>query len=317
MFEWDPKQPLPAQLADAFAVLYDWFEPRHFEDADDEWWGERVMEDDEAPDLIAAVAASSARTPAELHSELERVRGETDVLRQAYRIYRCLYAIDQGVKRQHPLNAGFPSSGLESGLLERYDEFARYNTVATSGYVLPKWTQRYRGTVFAEHFEWLVRARVDRDRICVIGRAGKGRLPRRLGNPKVAVVPFLYSLFDDTHAFAEVDFRALPAKSGAYFTVNHRERKLQLLKDRVKQAVAAIRESEARIAIFPELVLNEPLLVTLRAHLAATHQPNLPLDWVVAGASLPTVPPQPVAQCQCGVCAQQRWERGCLPQGPW
>ena len=290
MSDWNPALPLPWQLADAFAALYDWFEANHFEDADDQLWDERARRDPETKALIASVAASSEGTPARVVAALERAqagRGEV-----AYAIYRNLYAIDRGIERQHPLHASGRRGTPGVTLLEHYDRFARYNTDEIDGYVLPKWTTRYRGTAFAEHFKHLVRARVDRNRIRVIGRNPRAFTRRGVRNPRVAVVPFLYSLFDDPpNASVEAVFSGIDVGAQPCFQVLHQVGELPNLERRIRRAVEAIRAASVTIAVFPELVLDERLLRVLRDHLKETDGADTALDWVVAGVAMPSTPP--------------------------
>jgi predicted amidohydrolase len=277
--DWNPTQPLPHQLADAFAVLYDWVVLRHKNKAENRGWRDVAIGKSPHRALIRDIESSAWETPIALQDHLTAAPCH-DENAIAFAAYQCLRAIDDGLGRLHPTRAsafGSSTTGLAKTLLTQYRDYGRYND-ATDGYILPKWTKRFRGTAFAEHFTYLVRVRPDAGPHHLI-RPGRGRYrPRWSGNPRVAVVPFLYTL--DDAPLAAVTIRRQPL-----FQVLHVD-----LEDRVRSAVDAIRASTVNIAIFPELVLDERLLAVLRDRLRTTDRPGASLEWVIVGAAIPADP---------------------------
>lgn len=72
MPNWDPLQPWPGQIADAFAALYDWFEDHHFARAENAAWAFRLRRDPEVARLSRHVVESGWATPVELRGCLRR-----------------------------------------------------------------------------------------------------------------------------------------------------------------------------------------------------------------------------------------------------
>lgn len=309
MSSWSPSDPLPHQLADAFAVMYDWFDhsymtsrdngESYFTLADNDDWKEIAAQDDHVRKLASEVMNStSGTTPHLLQEAIDRAREDSDTLEIARQVYCCLHAIDQGLKYQTPYFYFSPSrsSGLDRAvLLERLDSVYRYND-KTPGYVLPKWATRHRGTELAEHFMHLVRADVDRAEVRIIGRNARARNVGTMRNPQVVVVPMLYRMFADTFGPADATFSGLTIGSEEYFEVVHTKENVGILEDRVRRAVADIRASKANIAIFPELSLTQPLAELLSSELDRTRTEleladdavDDPLQWVIAGVATPS-----------------------------
>jgi predicted amidohydrolase len=319
MTTWSPRDPLPSQIADAFAVMYDWFERSYFTPSEDDesystladnddWW-ETAARSSHVERLINEVMDSDSATPSLLQEVLDQACDDPDPLEMARQVYYCLYAIDRGLKYQTPRSYASPARppGYErTALLGRFDSVSRYND-ETPGYVLPKWTERHRGTEFAEHFQHLVRANVDRNEVRIIGRNARARSDRATGdrtlrNPKVVVVPFLYRMFDDGSGSADAKFSELKIGDTEYFEVVHRATSSGVLEDRIRLAVREIRESQATVAIFPELSLTDHLRELLsdeldrtRTELALASDKEDPLEWVIAGVATPATRRKPWA----------------------
>jgi predicted amidohydrolase len=96
----------------------------------------------------------------------------------------------------------------------------------------------------------------------------------------VVIVPFLYSLDDAT-------FDPVDVEGEHFFEVRHICDEPRELERRIHAAVDAARRSRARIAIFPELALNEHLLEVLKASLKRTFVYPSSLDWVIVGTAVP------------------------------
>jgi predicted amidohydrolase len=287
--EWTPEQRLPVQVGDAFASLFDWVVERRFNHtADDRRWQDNVVSDPATAALVAAVEAGDTDTPALLQQVLDEASAKErpDDHGLGYAAYTCLYAIDRGFARHHPTRGG-----RSSRMREHYYEHGRYDTGLRRGYVVPKWTTRPGGTVFDEHFTWLVRADVDRRDIVVLGSRARSR-PRGLDNPRIVVAPVLYEFFEGGATPLDAYFRHAQVGSDKCFRVQHNMASGHL-QERVRRVVRAIRDDGATIAILPELVLNSALLKLLRTELKTTHfefaaRGEVPsLQWVVAGAAMP------------------------------
>ncbi len=278
MLSWEPSYSLPDQLGDAFAVLYDWFEDGgHLADAVNYGWDEGIEQEPELVRLSELLRDSGWMTPIEIREFLSM----TDYQSFPYRIYTVLHCIDRHIGQYSPRKVG----GYDDEDY-RYDRYGRYN-VDTSGYVLPKWARGFRGTLLSNHFNHLVRARVDRRRVPVISRESGTRRSEPPQTLKFAIVPFLYTLDDAM-------FRGLDHAGKQYFEVVHSK---EILRQRVKQAVNAIRDSEVHIAIFPELAMSADLVEILAQELHESELrsgTNIPLAWVIVGsykpASSPTFP---------------------------
>ncbi len=295
MVDWEPGLSLPAQVADAFAILYDWLDRHHPVDPYNDDWEIRVRADPKMKQLQRAVALTSQETPSALEADIFGEMTKGNKLNTAYAVFRGLWAIDGGVERQLPKQWERQRVGPGFGLLAQFDQHARFNTDAVDGYVLPKLTRkRYRGEDLADHFKNLVRANINQNRVRVLGRQGRNQEPSRTvpGNQSVVVVPFLYRLQDDSFGFGDATFSGVTRNGNRYFEVQHNEQEMQALEERVRSAVVAVRRSGAMIAVFPELALNEQLFKTLRDALDQTNtNPEDRLEWVIAGAALP--PPAP------------------------
>lgn len=298
MVQWSPGEKLPEQLGDTFAALYDWFKPRHAADADNGLWLDELPDSDEFRWLKMLVERSGEETPDAMQRYIDGKYAEGDHADVAWAVYASLCAIDRGAVRQNPLESGETGLGTELGLLRRYLRHFRYNTDATDGYVLPKWTgPRFRSSlsVFDDHFVNLVRCAVDRDYVRLLGRSGSGSRRRRRGeveNPSVVIVPTLYEFFSSDGVMGEAWFSEVTVQGRPCFTVEHNPSALESLRARVEESVRALHTSGATIAIFPELALNQDLMDVLRRSLFAESgkedNRRSRLEWVIAGAGFPT-----------------------------
>lgn len=298
MVQWHPGEKVPEQLGDAFAAFYDWFRPLHAADADNGLWLDELLGSDEFRWLKMLVERAGEKTPDAMQRYIDDTRakgGDTDV---AWAVYISLCAIDRGTARQNPLESGGSALAGNIGLLRHYLRHFRYNTDDTDGYVLPKWTgPRFRSSlsVFGDHFVNLVRCAVDRDHVQLLGRSGSGARRRRRGeveNPSVVIVPTLYEFFSIDGATGEASFSEVTVQGRPCFAVEHNPSALGSLRARVEESVRALHKSGATIAIFPELVLNQDLMEALRTSLSAASREadnrRSRLEWVIAGAGLPT-----------------------------
>jgi predicted amidohydrolase len=298
MVQWHPREKLPEQLGDAFAALYDWFKPLHAADADNGLWLDELPDSDEFRWLKMIVEHSGEKTPDAMRRYIDGNHaegGDTDV---AWAVYVSLCAIDRGTARQNPLESDGSALGANLGLLRHYLRHFRYNTDATDGFVLPKWTgSRFRSSlsVFEDHFVNLVRCAVDRDYVRLLGRSGSGARRRRRGeveNPSVVIVPTLYEFFSTDDVTGEASFSEVTVQGRPCFAVEHNPSALEGLRARVEESVRAIHKSGATIAIFPELVLNQDLMDTLRTNLLTESREKdhrgSQLEWVIAGAGFST-----------------------------
>ena len=265
---WNRSRELPGQLADVFAALHDWFDDGDYHtEAVNYSWDLDERRDADATRLDECLLKSGWATPPEVREYL--AAAGTDLPYRAYVVLRC---IDRWVGRHHPRLAGG-----EDDPDALYDRHGRYNTAETEGYVLPKWVKGMRGTFLDNQFKHLVRARVERDQVLLIGREGGTRHAEPPPNLTFAIVPFLYDLSDAT-------FRGQEQENQHYFDVFHSE---ETLRQRVRDAVRAIRAAGVHVAIFPELVLTEAMVEILGEELHAselelTSEP--PLKWVIAGS---------------------------------
>lgn len=282
MADWNPEEPLPDQIADAFAALYDWFEDHHMDDVRKSQWADSVDRYFDRTALQRAVEATEWDTPVLLRQQITDARA-VGPTRTALAVYACLLAIDDGLADIHPRMA------LAGPIWDHYELNGRYND-AYHGYVLPAWTRPYRGAKLSSHVRWLCRARVDRDRVQVIRLNSRAPAVREEESQTIAIAPFLYQL-EGVSGTVESDTRfcGRSVADKHYFEVHHLDSDPVGLSDRVYRTVAAFREARATIAIFPELALNHVLLGVLRDALAATAEDESVLRWVIAGHYEPKV----------------------------
>jgi hypothetical protein len=244
--------PLPDNVADLFAVLYDWFDKNHFfSSAENEYWYEEILHGQDLKELSSQVAQSGWEVPSAIMDRLSHhlylAKGEA----LARLVYLVLHSIDRGLGFYHPRSPNHPTVyPPRRNVATQYAENGRYNTDAIGGYVLPKFTQGFRGTSLQGHFVNLIRANVDRAYVRVIGR-NTGTGPEiRQETLQVGIVPFLYSL-------EEVFVEGIEMGSKHLFEVKHRD---SILRNRVRSAVEDLRISGVHIGIFPELALSYDLL---------------------------------------------------------
>jgi len=204
-------------------------------------------------------------------------------------LYSVAKSIDAAAREQHPLHTG----GIPGPLLDRYDRTGRYNE-SDDGYVLPKWTTRpFRGTFLTKHFDSLVRAKVNTNQVRLIRQTPQSRGLLRPDSPRVVVAPFLYKFPRDGRfesenqdgILADSGFEARTINAQPHFLVTY---ETALLRERILETVAAIRASDATIAIFPELVLNAELMADLQSALYETRKRGSALQWVIAGSAQPS-----------------------------
>jgi hypothetical protein len=270
MVQWHPNSPLPDQLADCFAALYDWADSGLIDDIVSYGWAVQYERDPKRAELVASVRDSHWSTPRELRDHIERATHD----RLGYAIYTVARAIDEGVGRYHPSLSGAGEATVTRSLINQYDRFGYYNLHA-DGYVLPRRGHGSRGQTLAGEFRHLLRAQVDRRRVRVCG-APHTAYSNRLEAPRIAVVPYLYTL-------DEVCFVGYERESGNYFAVHIAPQARPALEARLKEAVHQIREVGATIAIFPELVLDHGLFTLLSETLAETDSRRPSLEWVIVG----------------------------------
>src|SRR5687767_9624425 len=101
MVEWQPGHPLPAQVADAFAAMYDWFDRFHATEPLKSQWKTWVARQLDLDDLTAAVRATDWETPPFLQAVIDDALS-AGVTATSLAVYGCLSAIDQGLERMRP-----------------------------------------------------------------------------------------------------------------------------------------------------------------------------------------------------------------------
>jgi hypothetical protein len=256
-----PPYPLPDNIPDLFAVLYDWFaEQDYFTKAENEQWDcNEIRYDSRLEEFTRQVTESGWKIPESILSELSKdYRNIGDLAKCVYLVLR---SIDQGLKPYLPTSWDDPPGNpRRMHVGTHYDINGKYNTDEVGGYVLPRCASGFReGSIRC--FKNLIRADVDRKYLrLIVNRPGIDPDILRVG-----IVPFLYTLEDATS-------EAVQHGEEFCFKVKHQVSEDSGLKGRIQSAVEELRHREVHIGVFPELALNKELLCHLREALLSLEE---------------------------------------------